>query len=253
VGRATSGPLVESPGRRREDGAFAAAGLAAALARWRGGRLLHPRGRSLSARVEARGPLAQRILGTEGQWPATVRVSRGVPTPEGWPDVLGFAVRIHLPTGPVDVLVSSAGRMPVLRHIPLPRRDFAGPYTSVVPFRLRGRPVYLAVFSDRPMGRSLDAVVAATNRGDAVLRLAAATPTSGWHPFARIILGAPLPDTVDAALAFDPAGNLPENLRPVGLIQRLRTAAYAVSRHGRGTPDPPRRSGAASGHASRAQ
>jgi hypothetical protein len=213
--------------------------LAATLARLRGGRLLHPRGRSLRARVEARGRLAGRILGTEGQWPATVRVSRGMPTPEGWPDVLGFAVRIHLPAGPVDLLLSSAGRLPVLRHLPLPRRDFAGPYTSVMPYRWRGRPVYLAVLSERPLGRTLDAVVAAAGRGEGVLRLAAATPTSRWYPFARILLGAPLSGAADAALAFDPTGNVPAPLRPVGLVRRLREVAYTFSRRGRGVPDPP--------------
>jgi hypothetical protein len=243
VETATPAPPVEAPGAGEGQGRARRAGLAATLARLHGGRLLHPRGRSLSARVEAWGRLAGRILGAEGQWPATVRVSRGVPTPEGWPDVLGFAVRIHLPAGPVDVLLSSAGRLPVLRHLPLPRRDFAGPYTSVLPYRWRGRPVYLAVLSDRPLGRTLDAVAAATGRGEGVLRLAAATPTSRWYPFARILLGAPLSGAADAALAFDPTGNVPAPLCPVGLVQRLREVSYTFSRRGRGVPDPPRGAG----------
>lgn len=208
------------------------------LSRWRGGRLLHPRGRSFTGQVELWGPFARQLAQGEGNWPATVRVSRGVPTPEGWPDVLGLAVRIPGDVGPVDLLVSSAGRLPILRHLPLPRRDFAGPYTSIVSYRLAGRRrLYLAALGEHPLGRTLETVVVAASRQQAVLRLAVATATGRWRPFGRVTFGELLSPATDAALAFDPVGNHPTNLLPCGVIQRLRDVAYSASRASRGAPD----------------
>ena len=211
-----------------------------ALARWRGGRLLHPRGRSFEGQVELWGPFAARVLDGPGRWPATIRVSRGTPTPEGWPDLLGLAMRLHGAGGPVDVLVSSAGRLPLMRHLPLPRRDFAGPYTSIVSYRAGRVRIYLAALPERRLGNSLDTVVAIAGRGDAGWRLAAATATGHWRQFGRIVPGESLPAETDAALAFDPIGNHPSGLWPVGPIQQLRAVTYALSRHARGAADPTR-------------
>lgn len=214
------------------------------LARWRGGRLLHPRGVSFRATVELFGPFARHVLpGAPGRYAATARISRGVPTPEGWPDVLGLALRLHGPAGPVDLLVSSAGRLPVLRHLPLPRFDLGGPYTSILSYRLGGRRVYLAALPERPLGRTLDGVVRLAARGEAAVRLAVASAVGRWLPFGRVILDAQLSAAADAALAFDPTGNHPPELRTVGLIQRLRTITYAGSRHARGADEPPHQPG----------
>ncbi|MGI5215822.1 phosphodiesterase [Plantactinospora sp. CA-290183] len=208
------------------------------ISRLRGGRLLHPRGRSFCGEIELWGPFAAHLAGGPGRWPATVRLSRGTPTPEGWPDLLGLAVRIHRHADPVDLLVSSAGRLPLLRHLPTPRRDFGGPYTSILSYRLYGRRVYLAALPERPLGTSLDQVTSIATGGGAGLRLAVASVAGRWRQFGRISFGEPAPDEVDAALAFDPIGNRPDDLRTVGLIQRMRVATYAASRHTRAVADP---------------
>ncbi|MEV4759606.1 phosphodiesterase [Micromonospora sp. NPDC049559] len=207
--------------------------LGRAVSRWRGGRLLHPRGRSFEGHVELWGGLAGHVATGPGRFPATIRLSRGVPTPEGWPDVLGLAIRIHTATRPVDLLVSSAGRPPVLRHLPLPRRDFAGPYSSILSYRRAGRRCYLSAEA-RPLGARLDAVAARVRDGAVVFVLSAASATGRWVPFGQATLREPLPATADAALAFDPIGNHPTGLLPAGLIQRTRAVAYAVSRRSRG-------------------
>lgn len=207
---------------------------ASRLARWRGGRLLHPRGMSFTGQADVRGPLAVRLLGAPGRCPATVRLSRGVPTPDGWPDVLGLAVRLHTPTGLFDLLLSTTAGPPLLRHLPLPRRDFAGPYGSLVGFRVDGRRTYLLARASGPLGRTLAEVAGTAARGAARLELSAAGLTGPARPFALLTLGERLPAEVDAALAFDPAGNHCSELRPRGLVPWLRTVSYPYSQRVRG-------------------
>ncbi|MEE6257698.1 phosphodiesterase [Plantactinospora sonchi] len=207
---------------------------ASRLARWRGGRLLHPRGLSFTGEIDIWGRLAVRMAGGPGRLPVTLRLSRGVPTPDGWPDVLGLAVRLHGPAGPFDLLLSTSAAPPILRHLPIPRRDFAGPYGSLVGFRLDGRRTYLLARSDRPLGRTWAELTGVAGRGEGCLELAAARFGGGWHPFGRITFGERLPAEVDAALAFDPAGNHCSDLRPRGLVPWLRTASYPFSQRSRG-------------------
>ncbi|MFB9849569.1 hypothetical protein ACFFMR_04110 [Micromonospora andamanensis] len=126
---------------------------ARALARLRGTRLLHPAGRSFTGEVLVRGtsgpPTGVRLVDRPGRYPATIRFSKGSPTPGGWPDVLGLAVRIHRPTGrPFDLLVSSSTAAPGLRHLPLPRRRFTGTYSSIMSYRTGRRRLWLAALAD---------------------------------------------------------------------------------------------------------
>ncbi|MER7475534.1 phosphodiesterase, partial [Micromonospora sp. NPDC000018] len=116
----------------------------AALTRLRRGRLLHPAGRCFAGEVT--------VWGTPGR--------------------------------PFDLLVSSSGAAPVLRHLPLPRRRFAGTYSTVVSFRTGRRRLLLAALADPEspdLGRSL-AEVAAAARADAPrLVLAVASAVGPWR------------------------------------------------------------------------
>ncbi|MEH1101812.1 phosphodiesterase [Micromonospora sp. CPCC 205561] len=214
----------------------------AALTRLRRARLLHPAGRSFVGEVTVWGtpgpPTGVPLLDDPGRFPATVRLSRGVPTPEGWPDVLGLAVRLHRDSGrPFDLLVSSSGAAPVLRNLPLPRRRFAGTYSTIMPLRAGRRRLFLAALADPDspdLGRSL-AEVATAARADAPrLVLAVASAVGPWRPFGEVGFGAQLSAREDAALAFDPIGNLPPGLRAVGPIAWLREQTYRGSRRARG-------------------
>ncbi|SCL12913.1 hypothetical protein GA0074694_0066 [Micromonospora inyonensis] len=222
----------------------AAERLAAALARWRGARLLHPAGRTFSGKVTIGGAVAPvsgvALLDRPGRYPATIRFSRGVPTPAGWPDVLGLAVRIHLGADrqPFDLLVSSSGTAPVLRQLPLPRRRVVGGYSTIMPYRSgRGR-LWLGVLPDRSavdLGRGLDEVAAATRRDTPRLVLAVASAVGPWRPFGVVCVDEPLDCATDAALAFDPVGNLPAGLwAAAGPVARLRDRTYRGSRRARG-------------------
>ncbi|MGK5676940.1 phosphodiesterase [Micromonospora sp. URMC 106] len=214
----------------------------AALTRLRRARLLHPAGRSFTGEVTVWGtpgpPTGVPLLDAPGRFPATVRLSKGVPTPGSWPDVLGLAVRLHRDSGrPFDLLVSSSGAPPVLRNLPLPRRRFAGTYSTIMSFRAGRRRLFLAALADPEspdLGRSL-AEVAAAARADAPrLVLAVASAVGPWRPFGQVSLGDQLSAREDAALAFDPVGNLPPGLRAAGPIAWLREHTYPASQRARG-------------------
>ncbi|MER7458416.1 phosphodiesterase [Micromonospora sp. NPDC126480] len=226
--------------------AAAVEGTTAALTRLRRARLLHPLGRSFAGEVTVWGrpgpPTGVPLIDRPGRYRATVRLSKGVPTPGGWPDVLGLAVRVHLDAGhPFDLLVSSAGSPPVLRHLPLPRRRFAGTYSTIMSYRAGRRRLFLAALADPEsvdLGSSL-ADVAAAARADAPrLVLAVASAAGPWRPFGQVSVGPQLSAREDARLAFDPIGNLPPGLRAAGPLAWLREHTYRASQRTRGaTPE----------------
>ena len=220
----------------------AAERAATVLARWRHARLLHPAGRTFSGEVLIWGtpgpPTGVPLLDLPSRWPATVRLSKGVPTPAGWPDVLGLGVRLHRdPEPPVDLLVSSSGAAPVLRHLPLPRRGFTGTYSSIMSFRAGRRRLFLAALADpdsADLGHSLAEVSAAATRDAPRLVLAVASTVGPWRPFGQVCLDGQRGAREDTALAFDPINNVPAGLRAEGPIARLRDRTYRGSRQARG-------------------
>ncbi len=66
------------------------------------------------------------------------------------------------------------------------------------------------------------------------LVLAVASAAGPWRPFGQVTIGDQLSAREDAGLAFDPVGNLPEELRLAGPLAWLRQHTYRGSRRGRG-------------------
>ncbi len=227
--------------------ALAAAALGTAVAvrvaRSRERRFLHPDGRSFTGDLEVWGtlePTGAELLDRPGRHPVTLRISRGIGTRPGRPDILGVAVRVH---GPVagrrhDLLFSTAGTGRVLRHVPVPRLSFDTVYGSILPYRTgTGRTFHLGVHADPdtgPLGRTLESVVAAAEHDGAALMLALADGAA-VEVVGRVRFGALLGPGQDAALAFDPVRNVPEDLYPTGFVHGTRSLAYPLSQRWRGT------------------
>ncbi len=215
---------------------------AAALARRRRARLLHPAGRTFTAEVTIWGtpgpPTGVPLFDRPERWPATVRLSKGVPTPNSWPDLLGLAVRLHRdPEPPVDLLATSSAAAPVLRNLPVPRRRFTGTYSSIMPFQAGGRRLFVAALADPDspdLGRSLAEASAAVDAGAPRLVLAVASAVGPWRRIGEVRLVGRQGTREDAALAFDPVGNTPPGLRMQGPLAWLRDATYRGSRRARG-------------------
>jgi hypothetical protein len=219
-------------------GAALAAALGVRVARSRHRRFLHPAGRSFTGELEVWGlaePTGAALIDRPGRHPVTVRLSKGIGTDDGRPDVLGLAVRVH-GRPMVDLLLSTAGRGRASRHLPMPRRGFDTFYGSILPYRTgAGHKVYLAAQPDpdaAPLGRTLESVAQAAARDDGRLMLSAADGAAGV--FGQITFGAALTPVVDAALAFDPIRNVAEDLYPTGTVHGTRALAYRLSQRWRG-------------------
>jgi hypothetical protein len=199
---------------------------AAAGARLRGARLMHPRGRAFAGTlvtaptgdgVRATGA---RLFDAHDRHRVTVRLSKATATPPGWPDVFGLAIRLGGRRRPLDLLLSSSNHRPVLRHLFLPARGPATFYSSLAAYRTaRHRRLFLG---------------ARVDPGGTTATIAVATRFSRWHPAARLFLRRRLPGRVSARLAFNPVRHTRPDLRTVGWLHRLRDPVYRGSQHGTG-------------------
>lgn len=179
-----------------------------ALSSARDARFFHPVGRGFRARFTAGDGLGDvEILRPGFACDGVVRLSRGLGLPAPLPDALGFALRLPDVYGPGRhqdfLLASSVG--PVVR---LARDPWAGPYSSLLPYRGGGERFLLRALPLEP-GR---------------VRLLA-----GSRPLAEVELGEP--EDVEG-LGFDP-WNCGGGLVPHGFLNRLRAPAYVGSRAGR--------------------
>jgi hypothetical protein len=178
---------------------------------------MHPAGRAFRGTVvvPGRAGIGSGLLDVPRRHRAAVRVSKATPTPRGWPDVFGLAIR----WGGLDLLLSSSDRRPLLRHLFLPRRRPGGFYSSLAAYRT---PTHRRLF----LGAQMDPDGTSAT-------IAAATRFGRWRPVARLWLGRRLSRRRSAALAFDPVCHTPPDLRPIGLVQRLRGPVYRGSQAGR--------------------
>jgi hypothetical protein len=228
----------------RVTAAAAVIALGVRLAKSRTRRSLHPDGRSFTGELEVWGagaPVGARLIDRPGRHPVTVRLSKGLGTRPGRPDVLGLAIRVHGPERPADLLLSTAGRGRLSRHVPMPRHQFSTGYGSITSYRTgdHGK-IYLAAGPQPhsvPLGRTLETVRGAAGDGAELLLYALRDGITG--PFGRITFGTLLPPDADAALAFDAIRNSWPDLHPSGTVHSTRALAYRLSQRWRGAEPAP--------------
>jgi hypothetical protein len=111
--------------------------IAAAL---RGGaRVFHPHGLAATGHIELHTRRWTLESGTTTN--VVARLSGGVGTPSGVPDVLGLALKIPLdpPETEWDLLLASSGTSAVTRVLPLPAASWGGArYSSLMPYSSNG-------------------------------------------------------------------------------------------------------------------
>ena len=223
--------------------AAVAAAVAVRVAHSRDRRFLHPDGRSFTGDLEVWGalePTGAELLDRPGRHPVTLRISKGIGTRPGRPDVLGVGLRVH---GPVagrrhDLLFSTSGRGRVLHHVPVLRDSFDTVYDSILPYRTAsGRKFHLGVQADPdsgPLGRTLESVVTAAGAGGGHLLLMLSRGGE-VEVVGRVRFDSVLTPDEDAGLAFDPVRNVPADLYPIGFVHGTRSLAYPLSQRWRGT------------------
>lgn len=207
--------------------------------RLRGARVFHPRGVVVTAtwRPDPDTPLPDGSPLAGEARRALLRVSHAVGLPPSLPDIVGLAVRVedaHGPGRPQDLLFASSGTGVVGCHLLRPVRSLDDVLLStLLPYEVRGggRHALLARPVDAPAGLTYATVAADPSAhlphievlvdGDPPQRLAVVEP------------GGPVPPAEAEDLAFHP-WHTGDDLRPAGLVNRLRRPAYGASQRARG-------------------
>jgi hypothetical protein len=203
-----------------------------ALARARRGKPMHPRGAVLDGVLEHGGTPGWGVawLDEPGTGPVLVRYSRGAGLPAPLPDLLGLAVRVPDSERPIDLLLTTTGRGPLLRWVPLLRRDAAVPYTSIMGYRSDAGTLRLAALPEfRSAPSEPEAFAAAVRDRSLAFTLAAARGGQRWRPFGRLVLTAPR-EPLDPDVRFDAVRHPPPGLAADGPLARFRAPAYARAR-----------------------
>jgi hypothetical protein len=209
----------------------------AALARWRDGKPMHPRGAVLQAVLERHGsdrPWGVPFLDATARDDVVVRLSRGAGLSAPLPDLLGLAVRLDDGSGqPIDLLLSTTGRGALTRVVPVLRRDTASVYCSIMAYGSAAGPIRLAAL---PTGDGVpsdpEPLAAAVRRQPLVFVLAAARGAGAWVPFARLVIGEAV-RPLDPELRFDAVRHPPPGLVADGPLARFRAPAYAAAQEAR--------------------
>ncbi|MDT0274732.1 phosphodiesterase [Blastococcus goldschmidtiae] len=210
----------------------------AALARWRNGRPMHPRGAVFSAVLDRHGgdrPWGVAFLDATSCDDVVVRLSRGAGLPAPLPDLLGLAVRVDGGSGePVDLLLSTTGRGALTRVVPALRRDTASVYGSIMAYRSAAGPIRLAALpTTQGIPSEPGPLAESVRRRSLVFELAAARGLEPWRPFARLTIHDAV-RPLDPDLRFDAVRRPPPGLSPDGPLARFRQPAYAAAQEARG-------------------
>lgn len=181
---------------------------------------LHPRGDLVPATLRRTGTApatGAAWLDEAGTDDVTVRRSRSIGLPEGFPDIHGLAIRVPVTPGRHgDLLLASTGRSRVTRFLfTAGRSPSSRPLTTLLPYRT-------------PTGPKLISAVA---RDDHSYELAFASPGGAWHAFGELVLAStPRPDVL---VSFDPVCSTLPGLEQYEWVRRLREPAYRTARHSR--------------------
>lgn len=209
----------------------------AGVARLRHARVFHPNGLPLSGRLHPE-PEVEGLFG-EGERAVLARMSKGIGTPSGLPDVLGLALRVlDREQKPFDLALSTTGEGLLSRFVVTPARSWrSARYGSLMPYRLGSRsPVWL--FAEpapgQPGSPSLDELAEHVRTTPIGFTLSAAGLLTRPRKIAEITLHSV--DEGDYRTDFfDPVMNHPDDVRLLPeVIGRVRELAYSGSRQGRG-------------------
>lgn len=198
----------------------------------RGARVFHPRGATFEGEAE---------LGS-GWWPRQIprsapviaRMSRGIGTPDGMPDVLGLALRFPLETGPWDVLLASAylpGRVALL-----PARTWASArYSTLMAYRTDTDPTPRWITAVPQQGHPPSTSSVGALGAPLDFSLLVGSARGALEPAGRLVLNRRIPENDPEQPSFDPTVHCPGFVDPwPGWLTGVRRDAYRASRAGRG-------------------
>ncbi|NEW37626.1 phosphodiesterase [Nocardia cyriacigeorgica] len=209
-------------------------------ARIRHGRVVSSRGLRLSGRFHAEDEYVS--LFGDGERAVIARLSKGIGTPAGLPDVLGLAFRtLDRDEHPWDVVLATTGSGGLGRLAITPARGWASArYGSLLPYRFGNSGLtwlFAEPDNDQPATASLDAMaehLRENTLGFVVTVQGLGTPR---RVAGELVLhyAEPREHRTDF---FDPMLNHPAEVTLVPeIVTRIRERAYIGSRRGRGEED----------------
>lgn len=232
-----------SPSKLMDAAGYAAGIPFAIAAAARGGKAVHPHGAVHEATIAVHGaddaPPAATLFTEPKQHRALVRFSRSLGLPRPLPDLLGMSIRlpdVHGPGRHQDFMLVTSADAPILHHGFLPAADvWERPYTSALPYRA-GDDLFIVGAVPHPDGprpdgeHELDRLAKAAATGEQRFDLSVASPMGRFRAVGEILVGARLPDELDA-IQMNP-WNSGGGLQPAGFLNRLRDYAYPLSQAG---------------------
>lgn len=199
-------------------------------------RPIHPSGVALAGTIE-RHPSGSASgidwIDSAGTDPVTARLSRSLGMPQGWPDIIGLALRISTQAGPADVLLASTflpwpGRLLLVPH----RYASDSNLTSLMPYKGDDGPVLLAARTEGPGVRlpsAPDAFRKALGSGTWTLGLYHARPSGRWIRFGTLTLVLDS-NEADTSMRFDPLVHTMPGAGSYRWASRLREPSYSAAR-----------------------
>ena len=175
-----------------------------------------------------------------GPKPALLRLSHSIGLPPSIPEVVGFAIKVldvHGPGRDQDLILVSSRRSYLGRRMILPARDLAKVVmSSVLPYEVRGlgRRLVLARAREGSPSASYAEIVRHGPDRMPVFEIRLGRPDGPM--LATIHTEGLAPPEVAEAVRYDPLHTGPE-LRPLGILNRLRAPTYAASQKGRDAPE----------------
>src|SRR5215218_6630845 len=146
---------------------------------------MHPRGAVFDGVLDRQGARPETgvaWLDDAGSEPAVVRISRGAGLPAPLPDLLGLAIRLPGGAEPVDLLLTTTGRGPLTRLVPLPRRDAGAVYSSIMAYRSDAGPMRIAALPEQDdVPSDPEPLARAVGRGGLTFTLALARGLGAWR------------------------------------------------------------------------
>lgn len=202
-------------------------------------RVFHPHGLLLTGRFRAT-PAFTPWFGT-GDRAAIARLSKGLGSPAGAPDVLGLAFRVlDRDHRPWDFALATTGRGLLSRLVVTPARGWASArFGSLLPYRFAdSAPLWLFAdpldVTELPAVASLPALDTVLDENPLRFDLLADGLSGSSEAVGELDLRRAEPGEHRTDF-FDPMLNRPTEVAMVpALVSRIRETAYAGSRHGRG-------------------
>ncbi|MCX5043061.1 phosphodiesterase [Aldersonia sp. NBC_00410] len=196
-------------------------------------RVFHPNGFLASGRIERIADPAFGVPIESG--PVRVRLSKGIGTPGGLPDVGGIAIRLSQPER-WDILLATSGTNPIARCAVLPSVSWArARFSTLMPLAYQGRSWRLqAELASSSRDFSLASLEAEIAERPLVVHLRQAAGAEGFADLAKVRLDTVISTDDDEAPPFDPILNTHDDVRlQPEWLRIVREAAYDNSRRGR--------------------